>query len=114
MATGKMVCKACSDAAGMNCGPGGKCDAYKGCFKCPAKWSLVSNSTGKYSKRMTCQECSKVSANAVMCTKSKVLGCDTGFALSEDGASCAKINDGGLKNVDVTNCQVAQIYTDKA
>jgi hypothetical protein len=102
----------------MNCGTvlakGGKCDAFKGCFKCPDKWSLISKGDSKYKGRMTCKDCSKVDAEAVACTATKVLACGNKFALSEDGSKCEKIDDSGKKDVDVTNCQVAQIYTDKA
>lgn len=81
--SGTLKCSACS--TDMKCS---KCDAYKGCFACAAKFSLVSNSTGKFTKRMMCKDCSKVTADCEMCTASKCLGCKSTHALSEDGKTC--------------------------
>jgi hypothetical protein len=108
--TGTMVCTSCAakvDAHDMNCGVGSHCDAHNGCKNCPAGHSMFTNSTGKYKNRMQCKKCADIHAECTLCTKTKCMACSKKFALSEDGASCAKINAGGLKDNDLNNCQSA-------
>jgi hypothetical protein len=106
-ANGAVTCAACST---MGCGSEA-CDALKGCHKCPAGHSLVSANNGRYKNRLTCKDCSTVTADCVACNNNACAACGNNKALSKDGRTCAKIDNGsGAVNMDITNCQAAQIF----